>query len=218
MRASPSGPCPRCSRSMGVSVIPGQMQFTRIRSLPRSSARDLVSNAIAPFEAEYAGVPTWPARLAIDPVLRIAPPPPPRMCGTACLTARNDPFTLTAITRSHSASVICSIGFTRRTPALLKRMSIRPQRVAVSSTIRRTSASLETSTSMGNASNPSEQMHRAVSSAPILDRSATPTFAPSRAKAIALARPIPLAAPVTIATFPLSFKGMVSPELYYLCI
>src|SRR5580658_5788135 len=65
----------------------------------------------------------------------MAPPPLRRMCGATCLIARNAAFTLIAITRSHSASVISSSGLTRTTPALLNRMSILPQRATVSSTM-----------------------------------------------------------------------------------
>src|SRR5580704_3895480 len=87
-------------------------------------------------------------------------------------------------------------------PALLIRMSSRPNffpiRWAVAST-----AALSTTSSISIAAlPPAAAMRRAVSSSGALRRPDSTTSQPALARAIAVARPIPLPAPVTHATLP----------------
>jgi hypothetical protein len=78
----------------------------------------------------------------------------------------------------------------------------RPNCSTVRSTARWTSSSLVTSQVRASTFPPSAVMSRAVSSSASVDRSAMATCAPARAKAKAVARPMPDAAPVTKATLP----------------
>src|SRR5213594_3829950 len=70
-----------------------------------------------------------------------------------------------------------------------------------------TAAASAMSTRHAAAAPPSFSIARATSAPPASFRSAIATRAPSRASAFAMARPIPLAAPVTIATRSRSFTG-----------
>ena len=78
--------------------------------------------------AAYAGswCSDWPMP-ATEEMFTIEPPPARRMAGIACLVPRNTPLALTAITRSHSATVRSSIGTRGMTiAALLIRTSSLP--------------------------------------------------------------------------------------------
>src|SRR5471032_1814898 len=66
------------------------------------------------------------------------------------------------------------------------------------------SASAVTSSRQASAVPPASAMLRQVWAEPASSMSATTTLAPSRARAAAVARPIPLAAPLMIATLPSS--------------
>jgi nitrate/nitrite transporter NarK len=85
--------------------------------------------------------------------------------------------------------------------ALLKAMSRRPNRSTAASSAARTSSLRETSQVTASACPPACSIRRPVSSTPSAAMSATTTLAPSRANASAVARPMPLVAPVTKATF-----------------
>jgi hypothetical protein len=75
---------------------------------------------------------------------------------------------------------------------------------------RLTSTSLETSALVKNALFPCAQIVSTVARPLLSSVSTTWTLAPSRANSIALALPIPLAAPVTVATLPCSFMQSLS--------
>src|SRR3954447_8043146 len=98
-------------------------------------------------------------------------------------------------------------------PAVLKAKSSRPTASTVLARAAFTSAARVTSHRTASARPPCSSIRRAVSWLPCSDTSAATTPAPSRANASAAARPMPLAAPVTKATFlvnfPVSFVGMV---------
>ena len=131
----------------------------------------------------------------------------------ACLTSVNVPLRWTAITSSHSSSVMLKIIRSRRIPAAVTTMSsppnssmacwTRPSPVAISVTDR----------VLATASPPAARIAAAVSSAGPVDSplpstappmSLTTTFAPISPSCSATALPIPLPAPVTIATRPSS--------------
>ena len=131
----------------------------------------------------------------------IDPPPASSMYGIAARAPKIGPFTFTASVRSIRSSVTSWNTVGRFTPALLKTTSTLPHRSTVPSVYARTWTSSETSAGAANAASPiSAAVDRTASSF----RSTHVTRAPSSAKRIALARPIPDPAPVTMQTFPAS--------------
>ena len=81
-----------------------------------------------------------PLATMADATLTTRPPPWRRITGATARTQFQMPFTLTDITRSHSASAISSNGWGRsaaKSAALLTRMSTRPKRASAASTIAR---------------------------------------------------------------------------------
>src|SRR5438552_14559706 len=101
---------------------------------------------------------------------------------------------------SQRSSGNSSIGDTCWRPALFTRMSTPPHSAVARSTRARQSARLLTSACWNTPADTSD-----AAMAPSLSfTSAKRTFAPCRARSIATARPIPLAAPVTRAPFPRS--------------
>src|SRR5438552_1788637 len=87
-------------------------------------------------------------------------------------------------------------------PALLKAKSSRPKVSPVFSSAAFTSSVCVTSHLTASARPPSCSIRRAVSRLPCSATSPTTTLAPARAKAKAVARPIPLLPPVINATLP----------------
>src|SRR5438309_1318434 len=138
-----------------------------------------------------------------------APPPRRTIAGTAACVARNIDFRSTAITRSHSSSVVSSRPLRDSMPTLLCRMSTPPQRSTAALTTAAHSAGRVTSAAWATASLPSARIAATVSSARSFTWSTQKTFAPSRAKRMAVALPLPRPgprepAPVMIATLPFS--------------
>src|SRR4051794_8684804 len=139
------------------------------------------------------------------------------MSGIWCFRQRKTPRRLVVTTRSKSASVMSAMGVGRSsTPALLKAMSSRPNRVTVLSSAPRTWSLLVTSQATGRAAPPSRSSCAAVASAACWFRSTATTSAPAWAKATAVALPMPEPAPVTNATLPenlpLLFVVMLAPS------
>src|SRR3989338_9371040 len=87
-------------------------------------------------------------------------------------------------------------------PALLTKISTAPYVLAAKSTIELTSPALETSTAIATAFHPFPVSCAADFSAASLFRSAMTTEAPASARRYAIPHPMPIAPPVTIATFP----------------
>ena len=116
---------------------------------------------------------------------------------------RNWPFKFTPSTRSQSLSGISTMGELSAKPATLTRMSTAPQ-AAASSNIESTCAAIVTSTAAARALPPDSAIRRAADSAPSKLRSAMVTAAPAAARVKAISRPMPDAAPVTIAHLPSS--------------
>src|SRR5881409_2475670 len=146
-----------------------------------------------------------------------APPPRFSIAGTAARVARNIDLRSTAITRSHSSSCVSTRSLRDSMPTLLWRMSSPPQRWLASATIPSQSAARVTSAAKAVASPPSPRMIPTVSSARSLNWSTHRTRAPSRAKRMAAALPLPRPgprdpAPVTIAILPVSRSLMASPR------
>src|SRR5262245_6000308 len=100
-------------------------------------------------------------------------------------------------------------------PALLTRMSSRPNACFVSAKRRRMSACLETSPCTAIALPPFLVISETTRSAPVLlVAKLTTTAAPSAARCVAMAAPIPLDAPVTTATLPDNFCDMIMLPLF----
>src|SRR5437899_10374863 len=142
-----------------------------------------------------------PMTPAPEDVFTIAPPPCLRISGISCFMHRKTPRRLVSMIRFHSSSSYSAVGagFLGSMPALLNAKSSRPK---VLSKAALTSAARVTSHRTASARPPCASIMRAVSWLPCSDTSATTTLAPSWANASAAARPMPLAAPVTNATFP----------------
>src|SRR4030081_753727 len=149
-----------------------------------------------------------------------------RMIGITCLAARMQLFRLIATQRSNASSVMSSSSASppdRLTPTLLCRMSMRPQRACASSTLPLRSAFFLTAAAV-----PSWAAIRSPASwAEARLWSRHNTFAPSRAKVRAVARPLPMPspglcpAPTTMATRSfrrISFHSRYRVPLQYLFV
>src|SRR5215210_3566700 len=134
----------------------------------------------------------------------------PYSCSTmyfcAALEHKKLPFRWTSSTLSQSSSLILNERLSRKSPALLTRMSMRPKRCAISSNAFSTCCALDTSQAMAIASAPAASTASTVSWQASAERSKTATFAPSCARRMASAAPMPRAAPVTTAVRPSSLK------------
>src|SRR5215470_6538508 len=147
---------------------------------------------------------SWPTKPEIDEMLTMEPPPAARIAGTACFMPRKTPLAFTF--RSVSQADVLSVSGSNvpLMPALLTRMSSLPNADTVVLTAASQSGSLVTSSFTNRAWPPAAAILSATCRASSSSTSATTTFAPSRAKIVASLCPIPLAPPVTIATFPAS--------------
>src|SRR5271157_1341686 len=140
----------------------------------------------------------------------MVPPRPWRIiCRKQARLVRKAPSRCTARTFRQSASDRSTSGAMCWMPALLTRMSTPPSRAATSSTPASTCASSATFIATAVAMPPPSVISLTTSWAPPRLRSATATLAPSRAKRSAICLPIPLADPVTMASFP-SRRDMAS--------
>ena len=118
---------------------------------------------------------------------------------------KNMPFRCTDRIRSKSASVTSSNGLRMFMPALLNRISTGPNAAATSSANFLPAAMSATSTDRCSTRRPKAAISRAVTSAWASSfRWQKAMSAPSRAKASAVARPMPREPPVTSAIFPAS--------------
>src|ERR671921_695864 len=151
-----------------------------------------------------------PMTPAPDEVLTMEPPPFSSIAGISYFMHKKALRRSMSINRDQSSSVVsmravggCSI------PALLNATSSRPSSRRVRST--RSLTSLEDVTSQWTARTrpPCTARMSAVSSLPAVSMSAKTTSAPSVAKAVAVARPMPLPAPVTRATFPANLRSVI---------
>src|SRR3989441_10102518 len=141
---------------------------------------------------------------------------PYRWCfiaGSTARHARNTPRRFTAMTRSHSSTVISSIvprviGMVAKIAALFTRMSMRPKRASADSAIAFVLASSATSARTLCPRAPSSE---ATVAAAASSTSATTTLAPAAARAREYAFPMPWPPPVTMATRPPRRSGMDAP-------
>ena len=114
----------------------------------------------------------------------------------------------------HAPSVISANGCSRRTAALLTKMSIRPNRSAAAAAMRATAGASVTSAMNASARPPPSSISRATALASVsLERALITTAAPAAASSWAIARPMLRAAPVTMATRPSSSFPLAMVEL-----
>src|SRR5213082_1231084 len=132
------------------------------------------------------------------------------MCFSAACVAMNTPRTLMSSTRSISSSVVSSNVFGMAVPALFTRMSRRPKVATVFSTAALLASASVASAWIAIAFPPSRSISLttdAAASAPFVYVIAT--FAPSEARRLAIAAPMPRDPPVISAIFPSSFLFMI---------
>src|SRR6185295_12868485 len=132
-------------------------------------------------------------------MLTIAAPPAEASAGTAALVNRNVPTTLMSRMRVNSSSVISTNGLAISMPALFTSRSRPPKASTAAATAAVTSAVDRTSQAMPMHPLPSSAA-AALAPSPLM--SAIATLAPPATSRFAIARPIPRAAPETIARRP----------------
>ena len=146
-----------------------------------------------------------------EAMLTMAPFPTFSISGISAFIKCQWPFKLVEITRSQSSSVVSRKGSRfPAIPAQLKAQSMRPKVSTPCLTMASTSSLLVTSVRTNMPSPPPFLTIPRVSIPPSSSTSDRITFAPSLANKTPDARPIPLPAPVTSATFPSSMPFMVS--------
>src|SRR5215203_6234435 len=135
-------------------------------------------------------------------MLTIVPPPDSRIDGKAALDSKNGALRFTESVRSQPSTSNSSTVPGVSVPAALTSTSMRPKASTARSTAPAASSSLARSMGKVNARRPVCETSSLVlsSSSSLLATSAT--SAPARARAIVVARPSPLLAPVTSATLP----------------
>src|SRR5262245_16795296 len=128
----------------------------------------------------------------------------PDFCGFMIFSAsrqqRKAPVRFVSITFCQRLSGISSVGMPSVMPALLTRMSSRACRSTAALNRATTSASTVMSVGTASTAPPSCAISPATASRAVRSRAAITTLAPSMAKARAMALPMPLLAPVTMAT------------------
>src|SRR3989454_8607701 len=136
-----------------------------------------------------------------EPMLTIEPPPWRCMCGITPREKRNTLLRNTSNTSSQiSWAGSCKGPACNRLPALLTSTSTRPNVASVACTARCTSASSVTLPGTASARPPAAVIESAVSSRISLRRPVVVTLAPSRANVVAMAAPVPVPPPLTMAT------------------
>ena len=128
------------------------------------------------------------------------PPPFDLILGMHAFEPRNPPLTLTSMTLDQSSEEISSTLPREVTPALFTRISSFPNRLIASSTALSQSDSLVTSRLTKKHSPPDWTISLAVLCPAFSSTSPMMTLAPSPARTLVMAAPIPLAPPLTNAT------------------
>src|SRR5688572_26563835 len=149
-------------------------------------------------------------------MLRMAPEPWRFMAGTTARMQRNGPRRLTPSISSNCSSVSSSMGPKCPRPALLTRMSRRPNSSSVCSTMTCTERSSRTSAGTTSARRPRARTFYATCSRSGTVRAASATSAPARDSASATPRPIQRDAHVTRAALCASGRaaGAVNSALF----
>ena len=207
------GPASMRSRTAGstwvsssVATAPGSTQHTRTPS-GASSCRRASVNAVTPnLVALYTALPPRAIRPATDPTLiRSATPRGPlaaaaRRCGIASWVTCISPFRFSSSMRRQSSSGLVSNGPSSMTPALLTRISSRPNSSATRATAARPRLASVMSAGTASTGRFSAASSAARSASRSSRRATAATRAPPRASRRTVAWPMPLLAPVTRAT------------------
>ena len=139
-------------------------------------------------------------------------PPSRRRCGSAALAPCTCPSRLTCSTRANSSGVVSSNPATSSTPAMCTQVSSRPYLSTARSATASIWAGSVTSATTAVAVPPAASISATSDLSPGSPRAATTTFAPCSAKRRAVARPMPLEAPITTTTC--SATGLSCTEKY----
>src|SRR5258708_6748058 len=204
--------CLRALRVRAVSIQPGSTALTWMLSFAHAVAMARLSCTMPPLLAAYGAVNEAPKIDIIEPILITLPPPARRISGYAAWLNRKALVRLVSITACHSAAVY-SCGCLRiLLPALLTRMSSRPNFATVSLISPRQAPSLQTSTLVDAAFAPRPASSFTAALLLAASRPAIITAAPAWASPRAMPSPMPPLPPVTIATRPgTASRVMVSP-------
>ena len=150
-----------------------------------------------------------PITAVLEAMLTMQPPDSSRW-GRAAWIRKNGPFTFTPNMASQPSSVTSPTCSCQEMPAMLPSTSIRPKAAAHPSAARRQSATDDTSAVWVRMVPPPARTCSATASSPASSTSTPNTEAPSPARRIEAARPIPDAAPVKRAALP-SNRAMGQP-------
>src|SRR5258706_11361719 len=197
-RAARSGSLANSSRSSGVFTGPGHSALTLMPSRANCTPSSRLMASTPPLDAVYETCDVAaPITATNDAVLMTDPRPCRRMYGSTCLQHKYTEVRFTSWTRRQASRPVDRIESSSggEMPALWNATSMRPCRCATDSYIRWTSSSLATSAAMNTPPASSAAALPAASS-----MSTATTTAPSAASRRALARPMPLPAPVMTAT------------------
>ena len=179
------------------------MQFTVTPVRPRSIAIERVRPTTPCFATVYGPVCRVAPRPSVDAMLMMRPSPFRTSCGRHARTRRWWAVSSTSIARcqlgSYSSSD-CSSDPPTAIPALFTRMSTSPSVDWTAPTTRWIASRSVTSSSKPSAVPPASRISFTTASTRAAPRSVTATRAPSSAKRWAVARPMPLAAPVIRTT------------------
>src|SRR6516162_4802726 len=169
-----------------------------------SAASARVKPATAALVVSYCRLPPPATTERTEATLTMAPPLLRRISGTAALAQKTYPIRLTSRISFQLAALASSTFSYLRMPALLMRMSRRPNFCAAPVTKSRHAASLPTSDCAKATLAPAVSSSAATRSPRSSSRSQNATLAPSATKRLTVASPIPDAPPVTAATLPSS--------------
>src|SRR5213078_3190799 len=188
---------------ISVSMSPGATALTRMDQCASSRAVAFVNPMRPALAAEQFACPALPMAPGVDPMLITRPPLFCRIISfVAARVRRNAPRRLTSMTWSQSSSFMRTRRPSRMTPALLTRMSTRPNRCLAASTNRSASSRITASATTPRTAPPCASSSFAERWSRSASRPETTTAAPSSASNAAIARPMPRPPPVTIATRP----------------
>ncbi len=194
---------------IGVSVMPGCTELTRILASASSTAPIFDRPRTPHLEAPYPAVSARPVSPAADEMLTMEPPPFARSSGIAVLMPMKVPTRLISTTWRKCSTLSCSRSCPVAMPALFTSPSIRPNSATAWSRAACQSASLVTSCRRNRAAPPS---FPAVSAPSASSTSVISTRPPPSTTACAAAAPSPRAPPVMTTALPLRSTTATVPH------
>ncbi len=186
---------------MGVSTYPGHTAFTVIPVGASSLPSALVKPTTPCLDAEYGAPSTTPCLPAVDAILTMRPQDlariPPAFSTSRVI--RKTLLRLVSMTSNQSSSAMSAVTPPPLRPALLTSTSTVPKRSTVAATQARISSADLTSQATPSTSRPSSPRLFTVSATRSALRAQMNARWPPAASSRAMARPIPLVAPVISA-------------------